>query len=181
MEETVTELAVKAGFVRADVRESCPRRLDLILCATMSGDSLHSFHGLQVQERIGASCPAFDVNAACSGLCLCAGYARDGYFCRGGVKKVLVVAAEAMSRVLDWADRTTCVLFGDGAGAVVLRTAKTCLSLRLTSHGDANALLWQAYGGIALLRTHQRRSLLAMNGEKSTGLPYRPLCGTYRM
>jgi 3-oxoacyl-[acyl-carrier-protein] synthase III len=138
-QETVTDIAVKASLAalrRAGVE---PSELDLILCATMTGDCLIPSQACLVQAGIGAACPAFDINAACSGF-MYALDAADAYFCRGRAKRVLVVAAEAMSRVLNWADRATCVLFGDGAGAVVLAPGDDLLSIRLTARGDAAPL-----------------------------------------
>ena len=89
--------------------------------------------------QLGASCPAMDVNAACSGFL----YALDvaaGYFARCRARRVLVVAAEAMSRLVDWTDRSTCVLFGDGAGAVVLGEGDALKVIHLTVQGNAQPL-----------------------------------------
>ena len=92
-----------------------------------------------IQQRIGASCPALDINAACSGFL----YALDvaaGYFARGRVKKVLIVSAEMLSELVDWTDRATCVLFGDGAGAVVLGEGDSLLSIKLSAQGNPDPL-----------------------------------------
>ncbi len=75
-----------------------------------AGGLYDAFLGCVIQKRIGATCPAFDVNAACSGF-LYALDVTDGYFARKKVKKVLIVSSEVLSRLADWTDRSTCVLF----------------------------------------------------------------------
>lgn len=139
MEESLADIAVAAAekaLARANLTAA---DIDLILCATISGDYITPSLSCLVQSRIGADCPAFDVNAACSGF-LYALDVADGYFARKKVRHVLVVAGEAMSRLLDWRDRSTCVLFGDGAGAVVLGEGNGLRSLSLTTKGDAEVL-----------------------------------------
>ncbi len=138
-DESVAGLAARAGREAIAQAGISAGDLDLILCATMTGDYAIPSLACCVQEAIGASCPAFDINAACSGFV----YALDiaaGYFSRKSVERVLVIAADAMSRVVDWNDRSTCVLFGDGAGAVVLTPGNGLLAIRLTSRGGAAAL-----------------------------------------
>lgn len=93
--------------------------LDLILCCTARGDHVTPALACGIQEELGATCPAYDIGAACAAFI----YVLDcalGYFARGKTKRILVVAAEELSRIVDWTDRSTCVLFGDAAGAVVL-------------------------------------------------------------
>ena len=118
-----------------------------------------------IQKRIGASCPAFDVNAACSGFL----YALDvaaGYFARKKAKKVLVVSSEVLSRLADWTDRSTCVLFGDGAGAVVLGEGDDLLSLRLTADGNWESLVIpQVHGNCPFDETKGEAPFLRMNGQ----------------
>jgi 3-oxoacyl-[acyl-carrier-protein] synthase-3 len=95
-------------------------QLDLIICATCSPDGMFPASASLIQEALGAhSAAAFDINAACTGFL--AALATATQFINAGVyERVLVVGAEVLSRIIDWSDRTTCVLFGDGAGAVVL-------------------------------------------------------------
>lgn len=110
--------------------------IDLIICATLQGDYITPSLACVVQERLGASCPAFDINAACSGFV----YALDiaaGFIERKRAKNVLIVCGESMSRHVDWTDRATCVLFGDGAGAVVLTEGNCLLSIKLTADGNS--------------------------------------------
>jgi 3-oxoacyl-[acyl-carrier-protein] synthase-3 len=100
-------------------------QLDLIICATCSPDGMFPASASLIQEALGAhSAAAFDINAACTGFL--AALATATQFINAGVyERVLVVGAEVLSRIIDWSDRTTCVLFGDGAGAVVLERGET--------------------------------------------------------
>lgn len=138
-EESLADLAVTAAeqaLVDAGVEAS---ELDLILCSTLRGDFITPSLSCIVEKRLGACCPAYDLNAACSGF-IYALDAADGYFARRKVKKVLVVAAEAMSKLVDWQDRSTCILFGDGAGAVVLSEGEDLLSIKLSANGDTDVM-----------------------------------------
>lgn len=139
LEESVADIAAKAARLALESAGTTVDEIDLILCATISGDYATPSLACVVQKLLGATCPAFDINAACSGFV----YALDvaaGYFERKRAKKVLVVAAEAMSRLVDWNDRSTCVIFGDGAGAAVLAEGNDLLSIKLTSKGDTDLL-----------------------------------------
>ena len=139
MEESLTDIAASAAQTALANANLTSADIDLIICATISGDYITPSLSCCVQRRIGATCPAFDVNAACSGFL----YALDvaaGYFARKKVRRVLVIAAEAMSRLLDWEDRSTCVLFGDGAGAVILGEGDALKAISIASKGDAEVL-----------------------------------------
>ena len=95
-------------------------QVDLIVCGTLSPDTPIPATAVWLQRKLGIGCPAFDVNAACAGF----SYAMStavAFVESGAADTVLVIGAEVLSRVLDFTDRTTCVLFGDGAGAVVLK------------------------------------------------------------
>ncbi len=101
-----------------------------------------------MQHRLGADgCPAFDVNAACSGFLYALGVA-DTFIRSGQSKTVLVIGAETLTRMVDWTERTTCVLFGDGAGAVVLKADSETgiLSTHLHADGGKKELLWNPVG-----------------------------------
>lgn len=99
--------------------------IDLIICATISPDSFMPSVACMVQERLGATkAAAFDLSAACSGLIY--GMACASSFIETGMyQKILIIGAETLSKTLDWTDRSTCVLFGDGAGAVLLSASDT--------------------------------------------------------
>lgn len=137
--ETLDELAVQASRSALEAAGTTPEKLDLILCSTTSGDHLMPAEACAIAERLGASCPAFDVSAACAGFVFTLDVA-DGWFARGRAKRVLVVAAEKFSRLMDWTDRSTCVLFGDGAAAAVLGEGDDLLAMRLSTEPDVEAL-----------------------------------------
>ncbi|MCI8921276.1 MAG: ketoacyl-ACP synthase III [Acutalibacter sp.] len=132
--ETVTDLGVEAArraLADAGVK---PEKLDLIIAATISADTISPGLGGMVQNRLGARCPAFDMNVACPGFLFALDVAA-GFFARKAVKKVLVVSAERMSGLMDWEDRATCCIFGDGAGAVVLGEGDAYLASELHTQG----------------------------------------------
>ena len=137
--ETVTDLATEAAEKALSCAEISATDLDLIICATISADFATPSLACLLQMRLGATCPAFDVNAACTGLI----YAMDiaaGYFARKPDQKILIVAADGLSRLIDWKDRSTCVLFGDGAGAVVLGKGEGLLAIEIGAEGKKDPL-----------------------------------------
>lgn len=120
VEETTTSMSVEAAQKALKASGTEPGELDLIIAATASADYIIPTLSCQVQAAIGASgAVAFDIGAACSGF-LFALATADAYFKTGKYKKALVIGAETLSKLMDWTDRSTCVLFGDGAGAVVV-------------------------------------------------------------
>lgn len=122
---TDTTLDMGANAAKAALEDSGTdaKELDLIVAATISSDTACPSLACMVQNRIGAECIAFDVSAACAGF-LFALETAAGFIERGTAKKVLVVCADRMSKLLDWSDRSTCVIFGDGAAAVVLEATE---------------------------------------------------------
>lgn len=137
--ESMNELCIKSSLLALENAHVAPAELDLILCATICGDYITPSQACLIQAGIGASCPAFDINAACSGF-LYALDVAEGYFRAGKAKKILVVAYDTLSKFVDWNDRNTCVLFGDGGGAVVLGEGADLLGIRLTSEGNADLI-----------------------------------------
>lgn len=132
--ETVTDLGAEASRRALEDAGVKPEELDLIIAATISADSISPGLGGMVQQRLGAHCPAFDMNVACPGFLFAMDVAA-GFFARKTVKKVLVVSAERMSGLLDWTDRSTCCIFGDGAGAAVLGEGDAYLASELHTQG----------------------------------------------
>jgi len=133
--------ALEAAGVRAD-------EIDLIVLGTTTPDLVFPSTACLLQHRLGANgCAAFDVNAACSGFMYALGVA-DKFIRSGTTKTALVVGAETLTRMLDWDDRGTCVLFGDGAGAVVLRADREpgVMSTHLHADGGYKHLLYTPVG-----------------------------------
>jgi 3-oxoacyl-[acyl-carrier-protein] synthase-3 len=137
--ESLTDLSAAAARMalgRAGVK---PEELDYIICTTVQGDYLTPSLACLVQRELGALCPAYDLNAACTGF-LYGLDAADGYFRAGKAEKILLVSAEMMSKHVDWSDRATCVLFGDGAGCAVLGRGESLRAITLTARGVAEPL-----------------------------------------
>lgn len=119
-DETLSSLAADAALQALEEAGIAPEELDMILAATLSADRLLPTLSCELQQRLGAGkAVAFDINAACSGF-LFALQTADVYIKSGQYQKILVVGGEILSKLMDWEDRSTCVLFGDGAGAAVV-------------------------------------------------------------
>ncbi|GIV01029.1 MAG: 3-oxoacyl-[acyl-carrier-protein] synthase 3 [Actinomycetota bacterium] len=149
-DEATSDLAVVAARRALEDAGISPEQLDLIVCATLTPDTPIPASAVWVQRKLGVTCPAFDVNAACAGF----SYAiatGTAFVESGAADTVLVIGAEVLSRVLDFTDRSTCVLFGDGAGAVVLRRSEApgVLGSLLGADGRAAEILIIPAGGSA--------------------------------
>lgn len=146
--QTTGDLAFEAAKRALDAAGVKPEELDLIVLGTTTPDIIFPSTACLLQHRLGANgCAAFDVNAACSGFIYALGVA-DKFIKSGAAKKALVVGAETLTRMLDWNDRGTCVLFGDGAGAVVLAADDDTgiLSTHLHADGGYKHLLYNPVG-----------------------------------
>ncbi|CAC9562826.1 3-oxoacyl-[acyl-carrier-protein] synthase, KASIII (EC 2.3.1.180) [uncultured Gammaproteobacteria bacterium] len=117
--ETTCDLAVIATNNALDMAGIAPSELDLIILATTTPDKIFPATATMLQNAIGANCPAFDLQSVCAGFVFALTTAEQ-YIKTGAANKVLVVGSETLSRIVDWNDRSTAILFGDGAGAVVL-------------------------------------------------------------
>lgn len=133
--ETTAEMAVKAAEAALENSGVKAEEIDLILVSTVSGDYISPSVACLVQKALGVHCMAYDISAACSAFLFLLETAA-GYFARGKAKKALVIGAERMSRVVDWSDRSTCVIFGDGAGAAVLEEGDGYLTSRFNVQGN---------------------------------------------
>ncbi|HLF71725.1 MAG TPA: beta-ketoacyl-ACP synthase III [Dehalococcoidia bacterium] len=124
-DETAATMGTKAARMALETAGIGPESIDLIVCATCSPDNMFPATAALIQDAIGArNAATFDVNAACMGFM--SALATAASFINAHVyERVLVVGSEVISRIIDWTDRTTCVLFGDGAGAVLLEHAET--------------------------------------------------------
>ncbi len=136
--ETTSDLALQASRRALEAAEVAPADIDLIVVATTTPDMVFPGTACLLQAKLGSrNCPAFDVQAVCSGFIYALATA-DQFMRSGRYRHALVVGAETYSRILDWKDRATCVLFGDGAGAVVLRRSETPGILSSHLHADGS-------------------------------------------
>jgi 3-oxoacyl-[acyl-carrier-protein] synthase-3 len=134
--ETTGELAFYAATHALEAAGARASEIDLIVLGTTTPDLIFPSTACLLQHRLGANgCAAFDVNAACSGFLYALGVA-DKFIRTGQSKKALVIGSETLSRMIDWTDRSTCVLFGDGAGAVVLEPSDEPGIITTTLHAD---------------------------------------------
>src|SRR5581483_1248629 len=152
-----SDLAVEAAKKALAAAGRTPADVDLIIVATTTADLTFPAVAAIVQRKLG--CPvgvAFDVQAVCSGFVYALSVA-DGFVARGRSKCALVIGAETMTRLMDWTDRGTCVLFGDGAGAVVLEPME-----------EAGAVSDRGLLGFALMADGTKQELLFVDGGVST-------------
>ncbi|MEX0615127.1 MAG: beta-ketoacyl-ACP synthase III [Methylophaga sp.] len=142
-DETTTDLAYNAAVNAIDAAGISNQDIDLIIVATSTPTRIFPSTASLVQDKLGIhGCPAFDIQAVCTGFVYALTVA-DKFIKSGSAKNVLVIGAEIFSRIVDWTDRNTCVLFGDGAGAVVLQASDTpgILSTHIHCDGSFNSLL----------------------------------------
>lgn len=172
---SASDLAAEAGRNACAAAGVAPSEVDCIIVATVTGDCPFPSTAVFVQKKLGAlagGC-AFDLSAACAGFIY--GLALgDNFVRRGQFRRVLVIGVEVLSRIVDWQDRSTCVLFGDGAGAVLLGPEsdpkRGVLSTHLYSDGNFTEILLQQAGGSREPITPEaiaaKRHLVKMNGRE---------------
>ncbi len=179
-----SDLAYEAGRKALKAAGIAAEELDLILVATMTPDMILPSTSCVLQEKLGAKkAAAFDIYAACSGFIY--GMSVADAFIRSGVyKNILLVGAEVLSRFTDWEDRTTCILFGDGAGAAVLQRfsgKRGILSTHLHSDGSLSELIHVPAGGAQHPASHdtirRRMHFIKMKGNETFKAAVRSLEG----
>lgn len=174
-EEASSDMATKAAANALEAAGLDATQLDLIIIATISPDMQLPATAMFVQRNLGArpDCPGFDLGAACAGFIYGLSVA-DAFVRTGAAKHVLVVGVELLSRLVDWSDRNTCVLFGDGAGAVVVGPSddpdRGILSTHLFADGSQIESLCIPAGGTRAPITHdlieRRKHLVHMSGKE---------------
>ncbi|NWF99019.1 MAG: ketoacyl-ACP synthase III [Nitrospirae bacterium] len=141
-EQATSDLAYEASKIAIERAGITPEDIDLIIVATISGDMPFPSTACFLQEKLGAvNAAGFDVNATCSGF-LYALHISNGMIKSGLHKRILVVGAETLSKITDWEDRTTCVIFGDGAGAVILEPSENDRGV-ISTHINSDGRLWE--------------------------------------
>jgi len=167
-----SDMAAEAARRALDAAGIAATDLDMIIVGTVTPDMPMPATAVFVQQKIGApQCPAFDLSAACAGFIFGLSIA-DKFIRSGAARHVLVIGVELLSRVIDWTDRTTCVLFGDGAGAVVLGPSdgeRGILSTKIHTDGSLATSLMIPAGGSVLPPSHEvierRENKVKMRGQ----------------
>jgi 3-oxoacyl-[acyl-carrier-protein] synthase-3 len=169
MTSDMAAMAARRALEMADVK---PADLDLIIVGTISGDTPMPSCAAFVQHKLGATCPAFDVSAACAGSLYGLAIA-DKFVQTGSMKRVMVIGVELLSRLIDWEDRNTCVLFGDAAGAMLVAPSDSdrgILSTHLAADGSLTEILMIPGGGSRHPASHEvvekRLHKVKMNGRE---------------
>jgi 3-oxoacyl-[acyl-carrier-protein] synthase III len=172
--EASSDMAAAAAKRALEAAGITAQELDLIIVGTVTPDMPLPSTACFVQQKIGArpDCPAFDMAAACAGFIYGLSIA-DRFVATGAARHVLVVGVELLSRVLDWSDRTTCVLFGDGAGAAIVSAAqgdgRGLLSTHIFADGGQTGSLFIPGGGSAIPSSHdsvdQKKHFVHMLGQ----------------
>jgi 3-oxoacyl-[acyl-carrier-protein] synthase-3 len=168
-DEATSDLAYKAGLVAMQDAGVAPSDIDLVLVGTTTPDLIFPNVACLVQEKLGIrnGSPAFSLEAACSGFVYSLVVA-DQFIRTGLVRRALVIGAETMSRIIDWKDRETCVLFGDGAGAVILEAADQAgiMYSTLGADGRYRELLYASSGVSTRHRAGSDIAALRMKGNE---------------
>ncbi|MBQ4353302.1 MAG: ketoacyl-ACP synthase III, partial [Clostridia bacterium] len=152
--ETTSDLAYAASVRALEMAEAEADSIDLIIAATITSDDVSPTTAGMVQRRLGASCPAFDINSACSGF-LFALETAAAYFASGKYRRILVVGAERISKIVDWKDRGTCVIFGDGAGAALLEAGENYLASAVHTYGGDEVIKIPNYHGTSIFNENE--------------------------
>lgn len=174
LEEPTSDLATKAAKAAMGNAGITPEEIDLIICATVTPDMFFPSTACFVQSKIGAvNAACFDISAACSGFLFGIETARQ-FIATGTYNTVLVIGADKLSSIVDWNDRNTCVLFGDGAGAAILRHregGQGILASRMGSNGNLADILYIPGGGSACPVTAEnaaeKPAAIRMNGRET--------------
>jgi len=166
-----SDLSFEAAKIALASANLSPKDIDLIIVATVTPDMLFPATACVLQDKLGAECPGFDLSAGCSGLIYALSVGAQ-FVANGTYNNVLVVGAEVLSKITDWQDRSTCVLFGDGASAMILAPVERggFRSFVLGADGSGGKLLELPAGGSRLPASYdtvsQRLHYIKMNGRE---------------
>ncbi|MBM4146033.1 MAG: ketoacyl-ACP synthase III [Nitrospira sp.] len=180
--QAASDLAFEASKIALERAGLGPEDIDLIIVATITGDMPFPSTACFLQDKLGATNAAgFDINAACSGF-LYSLYIADSFIKSGMHRRILVAGTEALSKITDWDDRTTCVLFGDGAGAVIVEPSNDdsgILSIHINSDGKMWDLIHVPGGGsrnpASQSSIEQRLHYIKMKGNETFKVAVRTL------
>jgi 3-oxoacyl-[acyl-carrier-protein] synthase-3 len=166
--ESLVDLCERAASEALTASKTKASDIDLIICATAQGDYVAPSLGCMVQSRLAAACTAFDINAACSGFIYALQVAKN-FILASGHKKVLIIAADAMSRLVDWTNRDSCVLFGDAATACIVEPGDALEYINLTTRGDDKILNVKPTSGNSPFRKKDENddyNFIRINGQE---------------
>lgn len=163
--ETLLDLSSMAANEALKNSKTSADKLDLIICATLQGDTITPSLACMVQNKLGAHCPAFDINAACSGFLYALNVAKN-FIIGSGYKKILIVCADMLSRHVDWTKRDTSVLFGDAAAACVIQPGNGLEYINLTSMGGNEFIHHKVADGNCPFRENDKGEKLFLNGQE---------------
>ena len=165
--ETAADFAEKAAREALSSAGVDASELDLIIVATITSETICPTVAGTVQKAIGASCPAFDISSACSGFLFALDTAVS-YIMRGNVNKALIIGAERLSKIVDWTDRGTCVIFGDGAGAFVVGKGENYLASTLYTSGGDEVLKIPGFSGFSpFYKGEEHKPVINMDGQET--------------
>ncbi|TNF72649.1 MAG: ketoacyl-ACP synthase III [Acidobacteria bacterium] len=182
-DESLSDFALPAAERALESAGISGSEVDMVICATVSPDMSFPATSTLIQDRIGATgAAAFDLSAACTGFVYALGIAAQ-FLETGWARTALVVGGEVLSKITDWTDRNTCVLFGDGAGAVVLRAAEDdkrgVLGVAMHSDGSLGDLIYLPGGGSQHPQSEsvldQSLNFLKMKGNETFKIAVRSL------
>ena len=139
-DENIEDLGTEAALKALEMSGVKPEEIDYFICSNVVSDFITPGLSCVIASKIGLTCPCIDINAACPGFIYALDIAETHYLA-GAVKHVLIVCAEEATRMVDWSDRSTCVLFGDGAAAVVLGEGDNIKGLKLHSQPSPDKIL----------------------------------------
>ncbi|MGC9064087.1 MAG: beta-ketoacyl-ACP synthase III, partial [bacterium] len=166
-----SDLSYEAARIALESANLSPKELDLIIVATVTPDMFFPATACILQDRLGASCPGFDLSAGCSGFIYALSVGAQ-FVANGTYNNILVVGGETLSKIIDWQDRSTCILFGDGASAAILSHVKDggFKSFVLGTDGSGGKFLEMPAGGSRLPASYdtvnQRLHFIKMNGRE---------------
>lgn len=174
--ETAADMGCKAALAALENSGVKAEEIDLILVASVSGESISPSVSCMMQNLLGLSCMTMDINAACSAFVFLLETAA-GFFARKKAKKILVVGAERLSRITDWDDRGTCVIFGDGAGAVVLGEGDDYIDAVFDVRGGSDVIdIPQFIGKSPFFELKQKKPYIHMAGQETFKFAVNAIC-----
>lgn len=174
--ETAADMGCKAAIAALENSGVKKEEIDLILTASVSGESISPSVSCMIQNKLGVTCMTMDINAACSAFVFMLETAA-GFFARGKAKKILAIGTERLSRIVDWEDRGTCVIFGDGAGAVVLEAGDNYMDAVFHVKGGDNVIdIPQPIGKSPFYEKEQKKPFIHMKGQDTFKFAVNAIC-----